>query len=587
MQFARILGYIAMTRLYNDPSYFTEEARLGLVAANRDKLMAVPGGVVRSTRSEPGAVAVVIGGGGGHYPTFAGLVGQGLAHGAVMGNLFCSPSSQQVYSVAKAADNGGGVLLSFGNYAGDVLHFGEARERLIAEGIPCEIVLVTDDVASAPLEEFDKRRGIAGDLTVFKAASAASEQGLSLEAVVSVAKEANRCTRSFGVAFAGCTLPGAADSLFYVPEGRMAIGLGIHGEPGISEEGIPSADRLAEILVKRLLEEVPEGISINGAHVAPILNGLGTIKYEELFVVYRKVDELLQDAGLVIVDPDVGELVTSLDMAGVSLTLFWLDKDMQALWTAAADAPGYRKGSVKPAEALDPAEVEVVVQEEIPQASEASRTLARGVVNALEVLASTVNEHCEMLGKIDAVAGDGDHGIGMQRGSKAALEAALDALNEGAGAETVLQWAGQRWSDKAGGTSGALWRVILKAIGESLGNDLPLSSRRLAAGVLDARQQVMAFGKATVGDKTMVDVLVPFSEVLSHEAEAGKEVVPCWEVAAVKASESAEATANLLPKIGRARPLAEKSLGTPDAGSVSLSLIIQALIPLLKKCQLS
>ncbi len=576
-----------MTRLFNDPSNFPEEARLGLVAANRDKLMAVPGGVIRSTRSKPGTVAVVIGGGSGHYPTFAGLVGQGLAHGAVMGNLFCSPSSQQVYSVAKAANNGAGVLLSFGNYAGDVLHFGEARERLIAEGIPCEIVLVTDDVASAPLEEFDKRRGIAGDLTVFKAAAAAAENGLSLGDVVQVAKEANRCTRSFGVAFEGCTLPGAADSLFHVPEGRMAIGLGIHGEPGISETDIPTADGLAEVLVTRLLAEVPEGIAIKGARVAPILNGLGTVKYEELFVIYRKVDELLQRAGVTIVEPDVGELVTSLDMAGVSLTLFWLDNDMEPLWTAAADAAGYRKGSIEPAQALDPAEVEVVVQDEIPEASNASRKLAQGVVEALAMLYKTVDENCDLLGQIDAVAGDGDHGIGMQRGSRAALEAANQALDGGAGAETVLQWAGQRWSDKAGGTSGAIWRVILKAIGESLGNERPLSSQRIAAGVVGARQQVMAFGKAELGDKTLVDVLVPVADALSREVEKGKGVGDCWEAAAQAANEAAEATAKLLPKVGRARPLAEKSLGTPDAGSVSLALIIQALIPVLKKCETS
>lgn len=529
----------------------------------------------------------MIGGGSGHYPTFAGLVGQGLAHGAVMGNLFCSPSSQQVYSVAKAASNGGGVLLSFGNYAGDVLHFGEARERLIAEGIPCEIVLVADDVASAPLKELDKRRGIAGDLTVFKAAAAAAEQGLSLEEVVVVAKEANRCTRSFGVAFAGCTLPGADDSLFHVPEGRMAIGLGIHGEPGIDETDTPSADGLAEMLVSRLLQEVPDGINVQGARVAVILNGLGTVKYEELFVIYRKIDELLQEVGISIVEPDVGELVTSLDMAGVSLTFFWLDQQMEALWTAAADAPGYRKGSVKPAEALDPAEVDVVVQEAIPEASESSRKLARGVVDALQVLASTVNNNCDLLGQIDAVAGDGDHGIGMQRGSKAALEGANEALNGGAGAETVLQWAGQRWSDKAGGTSGAIWRVILKALGESFGNDRPLTSQRLAAGVVSARQQVMAFGKAELGDKTLVDVLAPVADALSCAAEKGESVVACWEVAANTASEAAEATAKLLPRVGRARPLAEKSLGTPDAGSVSLALIIQALIPVLKKCEAS
>ncbi|QEM83153.1 dihydroxyacetone kinase family protein [Halomonas binhaiensis] len=571
-----------MTILYNDPSDFPEQARLGLVAAHRDKLMAVYGGVVRSTRSKPGSVAVVIGGGSGHYPAFAGLVGQGLAHGAAMGNLFASPSAQQVYSVAKAADNGGGVLLTFGNYAGDVLHFGQARERLIAEGIPCEIVTITDDVASASLEEFDKRRGIAGDLTVFKAAAAAAEAGASLEQVVAVAEEANRRTRSFGVAFDGCTLPGAEDALFHVPTGRMAIGLGIHGEPGVSEQDIPTADGLAEALVSRLLEEVPAGIEREGARVVPILNGLGTVKYEELFVVYRRVDELLHEAGLTIIEPEVGEMVTSLDMAGVSLTLFWLDDEMEQRWKAPADTPAYRKGSVAAAEALDPAELEAMERQEIPPASEASRQLAKGVVSALETLVATVDAHAEELGRIDSIAGDGDHGIGMQRGSKACLEAAREALAEGAGAQTVLSFAAERWADRAGGTSGAIWGVILSSIGEALGNDLPLNVDRLVRGVSAASDNVMSFGKAVPGDKTLVDVLVPFAEAVAEHAADG--VAVTWERAAQRAEEAAQATAELLPRVGRARPLAEKSLGTPDAGATSLALIVTALVPVIQRC---
>lgn len=571
-----------MTRLYNDPGEFSEEARLGLVAAHPDKLMAVPGGVVRSTRSQPGSVAVVIGGGSGHYPAFAGLVGQGLAHGAAMGNLFASPSSRQVYSVAKAAHNGGGVLLTFGNYAGDVLHFGQARERLIKEGIPCEIVLVTDDISSASLAEIDKRRGIAGDLTVFKAASAAAEAGATLEEVVAVATEANRRTRSFGVAFDGCTLPGAADALFHVPAGRMALGLGIHGEPGISEQDVPSADQLADLLVARLLDEVPEGISLRGARVAPILNGLGTVKYEELFVIYRRVDALLRDAGLDIVEPDVGELVTSLDMAGVSLTLFWLDEAMETLWCAPANTPAYRKGSVMTAEALDPAELEQNLVREVPAASEASRQLAGSVFKALEILVETVDANADELGRIDAVAGDGDHGIGMQRGCHAALEAAREALERKAGAETLLSFAADAWADRAGGTSGAIWGVILTSIGEALGDQQPLSAQRLAEGVSAAGSNVMSFGKARLGDKTLVDVLVPFAESLDEHAAQG--LGAAWQAASQRAQQAAEATAELLPKVGRARPLAEKSLGTPDAGAVSLSLIIAALTPLLKAC---
>ncbi len=217
-----------MTRLFNEPAAFADEMIEGFVASHGRWVKRVSGGVVRNTQSTPDTVALVIGGGSGHYPAFAGLVGQGLAHGAAMGNLFASPSAQQVYNVAKAANNGGGVLLGYGNYAGDVLHFNQAQDRLRKEGIDCRSIAVTDDVSSAPLAERTKRRGIAGDLTVFKVAAAAAEAGYSMDATVEIAERANDRTRSFGVAFTGCTLPGADHPLFSVPEGRMAVG---HGHP--------------------------------------------------------------------------------------------------------------------------------------------------------------------------------------------------------------------------------------------------------------------------------------------------------------------------------------------------------------------
>ena len=226
------------------------------------------------------------------------------------------------------------MFFSYGNYAGDVLNFDAAQEQLKAEGIDCRTVLVTDDIWSAPPEEFEKRRGIAGDLTVFKVAGAAAEEGASLDEVERLARHTNDRTRSFGVAFDGCTLPGKSAPLFTVPEGRMAVGLGIHGEPGIDETDVPTADGLAELFVSRLLDEVPAGVEVAGARVVPILNGLGSVKYEELFVVYRSVDRLLRAAGVEVVDPEVGEFCTSFDMAGCSLTLLWLDDELERLWTA-------------------------------------------------------------------------------------------------------------------------------------------------------------------------------------------------------------------------------------------------------------
>jgi dihydroxyacetone kinase len=203
-----------MTRLFNDPADFAEELTAGFAAANQRWVHRVTGGVIRSTRSATPTVAVITGGGSGHYPAFAGYVGQGLAHGAAMGNLFASPSAQQIHSVATAADRGAGVLFCYGNYAGDVLHFTQAQDRLIAEGIPTRTVTVTDDVSSASVDELGKRRGIAGDVPVLKVAGAAAEAGYDLDAVVQVVQRANFRTRSYGVAFAGCTLPGADAPLF-------------------------------------------------------------------------------------------------------------------------------------------------------------------------------------------------------------------------------------------------------------------------------------------------------------------------------------------------------------------------------------
>lgn len=573
-----------MTYLFNQPSAFAAELIEGFVAANADKVRQVAGGVVRSTRSQPNTVAVIVGGGSGHYPAFAGLVGQGLAHGAAMGNLFASPSAQQIYNVARAAHNGAGVLLMFGNYAGDVLHFGQACERLRVEGIACDVLAVTDDISSAGKDELEKRRGVAGDLCVFKAACAAAEAGHDLSQVLQLAQHANNRTRTFGVAFSGCSLPGASHPLFEVEKGRMALGLGIHGEPGIKETDMPSADELAEIFVERLLNELPADIrQPEGQRVAVILNGLGSVKYEELFVVYRRVAQLLEAAKLQVVEPDVGEFVTSFNMAGASLTLMWLDDQLETLWRAPTNTPAYRKGSVLVAEPLSAAERVESTEEALPSATAESQESAKRVLQLLEAVAEMLQRNAERLGDIDAVAGDGDHGIGMERGVLGAVEKAREVAARGAGAGSLLCRAADAWADKAGGTSGALWGVALTALGNALGDRQTPDAQRVATGVREAKEGIMHFGKARVGDKTMVDVLVPFSDSLNEAVTAGASLTDAWLKAAQVADKAAQDTAQLVPKMGRARPLAEKSVGTPDAGAISLALIVNTVGDLLKE----
>ncbi|MEK0100262.1 dihydroxyacetone kinase family protein, partial [Streptomyces sp. A475] len=469
-----------------------------------------------------------------------------------------------------------------------VLHFGQAAERLNAEGIATRTFAVTDDLSSAAPDEAHKRRGIAGDLPVFKAAAAAAEQGLPLDEVARVAACANARTRSFGIAFSGCTLPGADHPLFTVPEDRMAVGLGIHGEPGIGEAAVPTADEAAELLVSTLLKELPDGVTApDGQRAAVILNGLGSVKYEELFVVYRRVARLLADAGVRTVDPEVGELVTSFDMAGISLTLTWLDDTLEALWTAPADTPAYRKGSVPEAVAAeeDEASYETGSGPEPYAASDDSRKAAATALDALGRIKETVDAHADELGRIDAVAGDGDHGIGMQRGSSAAYEAALRARDSGAGAQSLLTAAGDAWADRAGGTSGALWGIILRAVADTLGDTERPTPTTLAHGVRQASDSVRRTGGAEVGDKTMVDVLVPFAEALVQRVGEGAELVTAWAAAADVAGLAARDTARLVPRVGRARPHAEKSLGTPDAGAHSLALIVRAVHGALATCR--
>jgi dihydroxyacetone kinase len=575
-----------MTYLYNDPVEFADEMIDGFVAAHASLVRKIKGGVIRASHTPEGQVAVVVGGGSGHYPAFAGIVGKGLAHGAAMGNVFASPSAQQIYTVAKAVSAGGGILLSYGNYAGDVLNFDQAQARLIAEGIPCRTVAVTDDIFSASLAEKHKRRGIAGDLAVFRAAAWAAERGASLDEVWAIADRANENTRSFGVAFTGCTLPGAAEPLFTVPAGRMAVGMGIHGEPGIDERDVPSAHGLAELLVASLLEARPEQIATaDGARVAVILNGLGSVKYEELYVTYSSVASLLAEAGITVVEPEVGELVTSFQMAGVSLTLFWLDDELEAAWRAPAYSVAYRKGAVTEGAGAShvgdargdresSVDDEIVV---IADATDESRVAAAIALASIRAIKDMVDANVDELGRLDSIAGDGDHGIGMQRGATAALKAAVDAAGRGAGAGTVLQWAADAWADRAGGTSGALWGLALNAMARNLGDDAKPTASTVSQGVSDALTALSTFGKAQLGDKTMIDVLSPVADSLAASAKAGLSTRESWTLAISVAADAAAATSDMLPKIGRARPHLEKSLGSPDPGAVSLSLAVAAV----------
>jgi len=542
-----------MSYLPTDASDFASKAIDGFVAAHPRHVQRTDGGVIRLAPIPAGQVGVVVGGGSGHYPAFAGLVGRGLAAGAVCGNIFASPSAGQVLRVGSAVERGAGLLLSFGNYAGDVLHFTLGAERLRRQGIDVRIVTVTDDIASAPIDQPELRRGIAGGLVVYKVAGAAAEAGLPLDEVERLARKANGRTRSLGVAFSGCTLPGASQPLFEVPSGRMAIGMGLHGEPGLSEGPLTDADSLAALLVERLLAERPADVPEDQQRLVVLLNGLGSFKYEELFVLFGAVNQELLSRGVVLADCECGELVTSLDMAGVSLSLCWLDAELEGFWSAPADSAAYRRGALTP----------------LPQAQNA-------LLGRFEAVEKTLEQRVEELGALDAVAGDGDHGLGMLRGIRGARQSAIHACTRGCSTGDVLMEAGEAWSDHGGGTSGALWGGALLAAGNSVAQARELGATEIAAAFDAALQAVVGFGQAVPGDKTMVDALQPYCLKLRSELQAGVPLDQALQIAAETCLLAAKATAEMLPKLGRARPHGSRSLGHPDPGAMSLAYCLIA-----------
>ena len=567
-----------MTKLFNDPAVFMDEMLQGFFDIYPQYVTSVPGGMVRSEGSDNSKVSVVVGGGSGHYPAFYGVVGRGFADGAVVGNVFTSPSTQDVFNVAKAADNGGGVLLITGNYAGDVLNFKQAQDKLIEVGIPTQYLWTTDDIASASKNEKHKRRGIAGSFAVFKVAGAAAQEGANLAEVFRIATKANESVRTYGVGFSGCTLPGSDSTLFSVPKGMMELGLGIHGEPGISEGVIPTAEELAKILVQGVLVELKDS---RIKRIAVILNGLGATKYEELFVLWNSVSKELKEAGYEIVQPEVGEIVTSLEMAGCSLSIMLLDAELERLWNAPADTPAYKKSP----ELTTPNAKRIYRHTENVQtdksqlvASEFSQRSASQISDIFGELLSMLTSAEGELGKIDAIAGDGDHGRGMVKGAKAAYEASQSIVARGGGLSSLFNAIGNSWAEKAGGTSGVLWGAALGSAAKNLDdNALAISPSQIINLFNQGLKTIQDLGKASLGDKTMLDAMQPFCESLSNEYQKGLSLKSAWSLASEVAEKAAKETANLIPKIGRARPLAERSLGHPDAGAVSFAMMVQTV----------
>jgi dihydroxyacetone kinase-like protein len=332
-----------MKKLLNDPAAVVKESLTGLAAAHRDLLSydAEAQIVVRADAPVQGKVALVSGGGSGHEPLHGGFVGKGMLDAACPGEVFTSPVPEQMLAATKAVDGGAGVIHLVKNYTGDVMNFKLAAEDAADEGIEVESVLIDDDVAVEDSLYTAGRRGVGATVLAEKIAGAAAERRDDVASVAAIARRVNERARSFGVALSSCIPPSAGNPIFDLPDGQMEVGIGIHGEPGRRREALGSAHEIADLLVDAVITDRPLG---DGAEALVFVNGMGATPQIELYLLYGEVERALRERGVQPVRQLVGSYITSLDMAGASLTLLELDDELKQLWDAPVRTPALRWG---------------------------------------------------------------------------------------------------------------------------------------------------------------------------------------------------------------------------------------------------
>jgi dihydroxyacetone kinase-like protein len=333
-----------MKKILNDPKHYVTELLQGLLAAHPGRLKAVDGeihAIVRADAPVPGKVGIVTGGGSGHLPVFLGYVGRGLIDGCAVGDVFASPTIDQMYLTTKGVHGGAGVLHLFGNYGGDVMNFAAAADQASMEDdIEVATVLVADDVASAPPERASARRGVAGMVFAFKIAGARAEEMASLAEVKASAEHALANTRSMGVALGPCIVPQVGKPTFTLGEAEMEIGMGIHGEQGTRRGPLQNANAITEQLIDPILGD----IDLAGSEVALILNSLGATPLEELYIMYNHLVGYLGQRDVRVYRPYIGRFATSMEMVGASLTVMKLDDELKRLLDAPASSPFFDQG---------------------------------------------------------------------------------------------------------------------------------------------------------------------------------------------------------------------------------------------------
>ena len=556
-----------MKKLVNDPRSIVREMLEGQVALNAAQtLLEGENVVLRADLGPPGSaqVAIISGGGSGHEPAHAGYVGAGMLHAAVAGDVFTSPSTDAVLAAIRAASRPAGALLVVKNYTGDRLNFGLAAEMARAEGIAVEAVVVADDVALRDTVEPARRRGIAGTVLVHKVAGAASAAGLDLASVAAEARAAAAKLGTMGVALGACTVPGGRPG-FVLADDEMELGLGIHGEAGVRRAKLLPADALVDELLDTILADLALP---SGARVALLVNGLGGTPPMELAVVARRALTALRDRGLDVVRAWSGNLLTALEMPGMSLSVMAVDDARLARLDAPTGASawpgsGHLGGAVRALRATAPAQA----PPDVPLTA-AGLAVKRAALSAADALARAESR----LTELDSIAGDGDLGLSMTRGA-----AAIRALPETAWATPAiaLTQMSSVLSRAIAGSSGPFYATALLRAARNLPDD-PVADD-WAAAFAAAVSSIGELGGAKPGDRTMLDALLPAANTLASGLAGGTAPREAWAHAVQAARVGAAATARMHPRLGRAAYLGERVLGTPDAGAEAVVIWLAAI----------
>lgn len=528
-------------------------------------------------------VAVVSGGGSGHEPAHAGYVGAGMLSAAVAGEVFTSPSPAAVLAAIRAVAGSPGVLLIVKNYTGDRLNFGLAAEMARADGIAVETVIVADDVALFGIDRNTGARGIAGTVLVHKVAGAAAAEGRSLTEVTAIAQATADAVATMGVSLSAGTVPAVGKPSYTLGEQEIELGLGIHGERGIRRAALQSADEIADQLIEGIVAaRGREWGRASGAEESPsrivlLINNLGATTPMEVAIVARRAWQVLAARGFTVERIYAGVFMTSLDAAGVSLSILVVDDERLRRLDAPAEAPAWPRAANERPEPVRPRVPPFEPHASLSRPGEPQPGAPRRTQLAIEAACEALIHAEDRLTEMDRLVGDGDLGANLSRAARA-VEESLPAVGLHSPAQ-ILRSVGMIVQSAMGGSSGPLYGVFFLRAAKQLESANADDPRSWARAAREGCEAISRIGGAGVGDRTMLDALEPFAREFDAAIEQGCALAEALESGVKAAEAGAAATARMFPRRGRSSYLGERAMGHPDPGAAAAAIWLRALLP--------